>query len=65
MARKDNKCRDCSFCTESLAASVAKAPGRFVIAPARVLSWSFQRKCPTCGHPLKDHKRDADGRFKD
>ena len=63
MAKK--KCRDCSFCTESAVASLAKAPIRIAISPLRALSWAMQRKCPDCGHPLKDHLRDKDGRFKD
>lgn len=62
---KDNKCRDCSFCTESLAASLVKAPLRIAISPLRGLSWMFKRKCPKCGHPLSNHSRDKDGRFKD
>jgi hypothetical protein len=38
---------------------------RVVIAPLRAISWAMKRKCPTCGHPLSDHSRDKDGRFKD
>lgn len=64
MAKKE-KCRDCSFCTESPVESVAKAPVRIAIAPLRALSWAMRRKCPKCGHPLANHKRDEKGRFHD
>lgn len=64
MAKKE-KCRDCSFCTESLAESVVKAPVRIAISPLRAVSWAMKRKCPNCGHPLSNHSRDEKGRFKD
>lgn len=65
MARRDNKCRDCSFCTEAALTSVAKAPGRILISPFRAFSWMFRRKCPKCGHPIANHIRDEKGRFQD
>jgi hypothetical protein len=63
MARK--KCRDCSFCTESFLKSMFLGPFRMLIAPFRAIAWSLRSRCPECGHPLKFHSRDAQGRFKD
>jgi hypothetical protein len=65
MAKKQNKCRDCSFCTESTVGAVVRAPARIAIAPLRALSWAMKRKCPICGHPIGYHAKDKEGRFKD
>lgn len=65
MARRDNRCRDCSFCTESMVTGLVKAPVRIAISPLRAVSWAFRRKCRKCGHPIRDHHRDASGRFQD
>lgn len=65
MANPDKQCRDCSYCTEPPLVRLVKAPGRLLIAPFRAISWSLQRKCRKCGHPILDHHTDDWGRFQD
>ncbi|MFA4972586.1 MAG: hypothetical protein WC683_08215 [bacterium] len=59
-------CRDCSRCTETGAQGCLAMPWRIVWAIC--FSWwagAFTKKCPQCGHPIRNHHRRKDGSFQD
>jgi len=66
MAKKNEGCRDCKVCRESLAEKAVKGTTRTVVTVATLgVGHVFMRKCPRCGHPMRQHERRDDGSFKD
>ena len=65
-------CRDCEKCTEIGAVGATKkvANAGLIIGTLGMsvvgskMAGAFRKKCPTCGHPMSQHKM-VEGRFQD
>jgi hypothetical protein len=57
-------CRDCSRCTELGLTSLVKVIPRIILWPIRLFTGLVQKKCPQCGHYLKQHTM-VGGKFQD
>lgn len=68
----NDRCRDCSRCTERGLLSATRALGKVALVIGTLGIWAviervangIRRMCPVCGHPLAWH-RVVDGRYQD